>query len=235
METLHDTLNARTRHVTSFKKVIVLSVRLLAALAVFLIAWSFFDSYFPPLTFFDMRALMLASILLAAGIIDRAKGIVPMEITYPLMLAGIVRAVVLSDPSFLLYWFALAIIYLCNVIGGGDVKLLMGMFGLFPHFDFFVVMEIVIIATHLPIVVYRHLRRAANRTFVKELLARIHIRSIELMTGQTTTHELARQVIAQRPSDVELSRRGDRLAIVFSLGGVLYLFLATPAGLNWHL
>jgi hypothetical protein len=125
METLHDTSNARTRHVTSFSKVIVLSLRLLTALAVFLVAWSFFDLHFSPIKFFDARALMLAAILLAAGIIDRVKGIVPMEITYPLMLAGIVRAIVLSDPSFLLYWFALAIIYLFNVVGGGDVKLLM--------------------------------------------------------------------------------------------------------------
>lgn len=235
METLQDTLNARTRHLISFRKIIAMLLRLLGAFAVFLVAWSFFDSHFPPVSFFDMRALMLAGILLAAGILDRAKGIVPMEITYPLMLAGIVRAIVLSDPSFFLYWFALAIIYLCNVIGGGDVKLLMGMFGLFPHFEFFVVMEIVIIATHLPIVMYRHLHRAANRMFVKEICTRIHIRAIEMMTGQTTTQELARQVIAQRPSDVELSRRGDRLAIVFSFAGILYLFLATPAGLNWHL
>ena len=235
METLDDTLNARTRQLKLFKKAIGLSLRLLTALAVFLVAWSFFDSQFPPPAFFDLRALMFAAILLAAGIIDRAKGIVPMEITYPLMLAGIVRAIVLSDPSFLFYWFALAIIYLFNVVGGGDVKLLMGMFGLFPHFEFFVVMEIVVIATHLPIVMYRHLRRTSNRMFVKELLALFHLRAIELMTGQTTTHELARQVIAQRPSDSELSKRGDRLAIVFSFGCVLYLFLATPVGWNWHL
>lgn len=235
METQHDTLNARTRQLRSFKKAIGLSLRLVAALAVFLVAWSFFDSHFSPVAFFDKRALMLAAILLAAGIIDRAKGIVLMEITYPLMLASIVRAIVFSDPSFLLYWFALAIIYLFNVVGGGDVKLLMGMFGLFPHFEFFVVMEIVVIATHLPIVLYRHLHLAKNRMFVKELLVRIHIRSIELLTGQTTTNELARQVIAQRPSDAELSRRGDRLAIVFSLAGIFYLFLATPVGWNWHL
>ncbi len=219
----------------SYKKASALSLRLLAALSVFVVAWSIFDSHFPPLTFFDMRALMLAMILLAAGIIDRIKGIVPMEITYPLMLVGCVRAIVLRDPSFLLYWFALAIIYLFNVIGGGDVKLLLGMFGLFPHFEFFVVMEIVVVATHLPIVIYRHLRRSTDRLFVKELFTRIHIRAIELMTGQTTTHELAREMIAQRPSDAELSKRGDRLAIVFSLAGILYLFLATPLGWNWHL
>lgn len=219
---------------TSFKKEIVLSLRLLTALTVFMVAWSFFDSHFPPLTFFDLRALMLGAILLAAGIIDRAKGIVPIEITYPLMLAVFVRAIALSDPSFLLYWFALAIIYLFNVVGGGDVKLLMGLFGLFPHFEFFVVMEIIIIVTHLPIVLYRRLRRAENRLYVKNLLTHVHLRAIE-MTGQTTTNELARELIVQCPSDAELSRRGDRLAIVFSLAGIVYLFLATPVGLNWHL
>lgn len=219
----------------SCKKATALSLRLLAALAVFLVAWSFFDSRFPPFAFFDVRALLLAAILLAAGIVDRAKGIVPMEITFPLMLAGLVRAIALSDPSFLLYWFALAIIYLFNIVGGGDVKLLMGMFGLFPHFEFFIVMEIAIIVTHLPIVLYRRLRQAENRLFAKNLLTHAHLRAIELMTGETTTHELARQVIAQRPSDAELSKRGDRLAIVFSFAGVLYLFLTTPVGLNWHL
>lgn len=220
---------------SSYKSVVVLSLRLLAASSVFFVAWSMFDLRFSPLTFLDVRAFAFASFLLALGLIDRAKGIVPMEITFPLMLAGVVRAIFLSDPSFLLYWFALAIIYLFNVVGGGDVKLLMGMFGLFPHLEFFIVMEIVVIATHLPIVLYRRWLHGNFRAQVQSMYHWANFRFVELVLGELTPHTLLRRAIVQRPSSETLSRRGDRLAIAFSFAGILYLFLCTRAGMNWHI
>lgn len=227
-----NTTVAQASRRTIFKKAITSFLRLLAALSVFLVAWSLFAPHFPPPGFLDPRALALAAILVTAGVVDIARGIVPMEITYPLMLAGIVRAVLLGDPSFLLYWLALAIIYLLNVIGGGDVKLLMGLLGLFPHFEFFVVLELVVIATHLPIMLSRRLGQ--DHLYFDHAFVWIRVRVIELLAGEWTTQKLVRQVIAFRPTEQELSKRGDRLAIVFSFAGILYVFMMTPAGLNWR-
>lgn len=225
---------SRVRNRIVLKQAITVTLRSLAAVSVFLVAWSIIDSRFPPLGFMDPRALGLAVILLTAGLIDLAKGVVPIEITYPLMFAGIVRAVVVGDPSFLLYWVALAVIYLLNVVGGGDVKLLMGMFGLWPHLEFLVVMEVVVIVTHVPIVLYRRLRHAQGRAQLCYAWNWLQIRFIQLMTGEETPNALAQEAIAQRPTIKELSERGDRLAIAFALGGILYLFLLTPLGLNWN-
>ncbi len=209
-------------------------IRLLAALGVFVVAWSLFDPHLPTLTFFDLRALLLATILIAAGIADLVNGIVPIEITYPLMLASIVRAIITGDPSFLLYWFALAIIYLFNVIGGGDVKLLMGMFGLWPHMEFFIVMEIVVIVTHLPIVLYRRFRDAEARAQVRAACIWLWLKVLDAMLGETPPQNLIRATIAQRPSGEKLSQHGDRLAITFGLAGIVYLLLMTPVGMNWN-
>lgn len=229
-----DAIDMRVSHLTILKKAIIVFLRLLAACSVFLVAWSLFDPHFAPLTFLDPRAVVLAAILLAVGVIDLAKGVVPIEITYPLMLAGIVRAIIVGDLSFLLYWFALAIIYLFNVVGGGDMKLLMGMFGLWPHLDFFIVMEIVIIATHLPIVLYRHLQIGKLRAQWGTIFAWARVKLIDLTIGEATPNDLLRQAIAHRPTSEALSQRGDRLAIAFAFGGIVYLFLMTPVGLNWH-
>ncbi|MCC7165508.1 MAG: prepilin peptidase [Anaerolineae bacterium] len=228
-------IDARVSYLTILKKAVVVFLRLLTAFTVFLVAWSLFDPRFAPLTFLDPRALVLASILLAAGAIDLAKGVVPIEITYPLMLAGIVRAMVVGDPSFLLYWFALAIIYLFNVVGGGDMKLLMGMFGLWPHLEFFIVMEIVIIATHLPIVLYRRLQIENLRAQCRMFFAWVRVKLIDLTIGEATPNDFLRQAIAHCPTSEALSQRGDRLAIAFSLAGIIYLVLMTSAGLNWRL
>lgn len=228
-------MNHQQIRLPSYEKASALSLRLLAALVVFLVAYSFFDSHFPPLALSDLRALLLAALLLAAGIIDRAKGIVPIEITYPLMFAGTVRAIVVGDPSFLVYWFALAIIYLFNVVGGGDVKLLMGMFGLFPNLEFFIVMEVVVISTHLPIVLYRRFGHGHFRVQFESIYRWAHIKFVEVMLGDATPQTLLQQAIVNRPTSETLSRHGDRLAIAFSFAGILYLFLCTPAGLNWHI
>ena len=237
-EWAHSPLNpsaatSRVNPLTVLRKGLLTFIRVLTALGVFVVAWSLFDPHLPPLTLLDLRALLLATILIAAGIADLVNGIVPIEITYPLMLSGIVRAIIMGDPSFLLYWFALAIIYLFNVIGGGDVKLLMGMFGLWPHMEFFIVMEIVVIASHLPIVLYRRFRHAEARAQLHAACLWLWLKVLDVMLGETTPQNLIRATIAQRPSGEKLSRHGDRLAIAFGLAGIVYLLLMTPVGMNW--
>lgn len=224
----------KSNRFTILKTGAIVILRLCAASCVFLIAYSMFDLQFPALKFLDERALGLVVILLFAGVIDLAIGIVPIEITYPLMVAGVVRAIVLGDASFLLYWFALALIYLLNVVGGGDLKLLMGMFGLWPHLEFFIALEAVIIATHLPLIIYRRTRKKNWRAQFQFMYRWTHLKLIEIIAGETTPHKILHQAIVRRPTSETLSHQGDRLAIAFSFAGILYLFVCTPVGMNWR-
>lgn len=212
--------------------------RVLIALAVFGVAFSLFAPSLPPLGFMDVRAVLLAIILLIAGIYDLQTGRVPPEITYPLMGAAIVRALVLKDPVFLLAWGMLIVIYLLHILGGGDSKLLMGLFGLFPFVSFYYAFAIFWVITHYPLMVYWRLRTADGRNRFKHLALFLILQPIHCIAGQMTRERvlhLPQELRETWPSNDDLSRRGLRMAITISLGGILYLALMTPAGLNWQL
>ncbi len=220
-----------------FEKIDALAARLMIALVVFGIACSMFAPSLPPMKFMDVRAVLLAAILFVAGICDLQTGRVPAEITYPLMIAAIVRAIVLNDLSFLLAWGMLIAIYLLHILGGGDSKLLMGLFGLFPSVTFYYAFAAFWVVTHYPLLLYWRLRAPSGRTRFKRLGLWILLQPLHFLVGQMTRERIANlltELSETWPSDDDLSRRGLRMAITISLGGILYLFLMTPVGLNWQ-
>lgn len=214
-----------------------LAARLLIALVVFGIACSLFVPTLPPLKFMDVRAVLLAAILFVAGIWDLQTGRVPAEITYPLMLAAIVRAIVLNDFLFLFAWGMLIAIYLLHILGGGDSKLLMGLFGLFPSITFYYAFALFWVVTHYPLLLYWRLRAPSGRTRFKHLGLWMLLQPLHFLAGQMTRERitnLLNELAETWPSDDDLSRKGLRMAITISMGGILYLFLMTPVGLNWQ-
>ena len=221
-----------------FQKVDELAARLAIAVVVFSIACSLFAPPLPPLGFMDVRAVLLAAILFVAGICDLQTGRVPAEITYPLMLAAIVRAILLNDVSFLLAWGMLIAIYLLHILGGGDSKLLMGLFGLFPSVMFYYAFAMFWVVTHYPLLLYWRLRAPSGRARCKQLGLWILLQPLHFLAGQMTRERMANlltELSETWPSDDDLSRKGLRMAITISLGGILYLFLMTPVGLNWQI
>lgn len=68
---------------------------------------------------------------------DLYQGRVPNFLTLPLMIALLGWRLIGLEIGFLFYWVGCYIFWSTGVIGGGDAKLLMILFGLFPQVSFF--------------------------------------------------------------------------------------------------
>jgi hypothetical protein len=93
------------------------------------------------------------------------------------MLAGIVHAVVLGDPTFLVYWAVLWLAWSARFMGAGDAKLLMGLFGLWPDIRLAWTIAATIFLTGIPYLVIKYrgqwrgaLRGLTWRLFTLQLL-----------------------------------------------------------------
>ena len=99
---------------------------------------------------------------------------VPNAVTYPLMVVGILRAIAFRDGIFPLYWVVFFTLWTTRFMGGGDAKLLMGLFGLFPDFQLAWLVALSILVTGLPYLAYkyRHQWRSIPRTLFWRLITR---------------------------------------------------------------
>ena len=127
---------------------------------------------------------------------------VPNAITYPLMLVGIVRAVSFRDGIFLLYWIVFFTLWTTRFMGGGDAKLLMGLFGLFPDFQLAWLVALSILITGLPYLAYKY--RHQWRTIPRALFWRL----------------ITRQFL---PNQAEFEKEAVPYAFSFCLAGAAYL------------
>jgi Flp pilus assembly protein protease CpaA len=91
-----------------------------------------------------------------------------------------------------------------NIIGGGDAKLLMALFALFPTYNFTLIFGLVTLAALLPLLVLQY--------WGKRPLDALWKMVFRLRTGLFPTRE-------------ELERKGKQYAWVFCLPGVIYLWL----------
>jgi Flp pilus assembly protein protease CpaA len=127
---------------------------------------------------------------------------VPNVVTYPLMLVGIVRAVAFGDSVFLLYWVVFFTLWTVRFMGGGDAKLLMGLFGLFPDFQLAWLVALSILITGLPYLAYKY--RHQWRSIPRALFWRL----------------ITRQFL---PSQAEFEKDAVPYAFSFCLAGAAYL------------
>lgn len=118
----------------------------------------------------------------------------------------------LSDPQaptnlalMLVAWVLVYLIWQLNIMGGGDAKLLMGLFALFPTTDFALFFAVVVVILSVPLIIRQHWGRSPT-SIAHGILGRV-------FTGQFF------------PTREELETRGRRYAWVFCLPGVLYLWL----------
>jgi Flp pilus assembly protein protease CpaA len=100
---------------------------------------------------------------------------------------------------------ALYLLWRSNVVGGGDAKLMMGLFALFPEPQFLLLFAVVGLAVRMPFMLRKYWRRKPS-----DLLAGA---SERLRTGQLV------------PSGEELQERGRSYAWMYCLPGVIYLWL----------
>ncbi len=101
----------------------------------------------------------------------RTKRVSPL-VTLPWMAVALARAVVLRDAALLPFWTGIVILWLLNFYGGGDAKLLMGLFGLWPTERLLWTAAIVSLAVGLPFLIAKH-RRAPLRSVAGGLVLRL--------------------------------------------------------------
>jgi Flp pilus assembly protein protease CpaA len=140
--------------------------------------------------------------LLWIGLDDIRIRRVPNTVTYPLMLIGIVRAVACGDGTCLLYWVVFFTLWMMRFMGGGDAKLLMGLFGIYPDFQLAWLVGLCVLITGLPYLAFKY--RSRWRTIPRTLLWRL----------------ITRQFL---PSQAEFEKDAVPYAFSFCLAGAMYL------------
>lgn len=135
---------------------------------------------------------------------------VPNLVTYPLMAVGILRAMFLRDPGVLAYWGVLWLLWTARFMGGGDAKLLMGLFGLFPDMQMTWLVSASVLVTGIPFLIYKHRRALVD---VRGWWSVLHNLGLRLVTLQLL------------PSQSEFEKEAVPFAFSFCLAGAAYLFL----------
>ena len=100
--------------------------------------------------------LALTAWLVAVAVWDWRRAIIPNWLTLPVMLAtGGVR-LYQGHLHVLAIWVLLYLIWRMNIVGGGDAKLLMGLFALFPTYEFALLFAVLLLAVYVPMIIARH-------------------------------------------------------------------------------
>ncbi|MBI3913102.1 MAG: prepilin peptidase [Chloroflexi bacterium] len=102
---------------------------------------------------FPIALVAWGGLLVMISILDFKFRRVPNVLTYPMMAVGIARAILLTDPNFLPYWGAVWILWSLRFFAGGDAKLLMGLFGLWPDIRLVGITAAVVLVTGIPYLV----------------------------------------------------------------------------------
>lgn len=146
----------------------------------------------------------IAALFVQISVNDFKTRLVPNTITYPLMLIGLVRAFAFRDGIFLLYWAVLFALWTVRFMGGGDAKLLMGLFGLYPDFQLVWFVAASILVTGLPYLAFKY--RREWRTIPSAIFWRL----------------ITRQFL---PSQAEFEKEAVPYAFSFCLAGATYLLM----------
>lgn len=147
---------------------------------------------------FAARVSLLALVAYAAWW-DLKIGLVPPAISLPLLAvafaAALARLVALHDLAFIPYWIGILLLWQLNTLGGGDAKVLLGFFALWPNSQLLWVMLFVHLVVGV-ILLARKYRRVPLRQVAAGLRARLLARQFipteaDLAEGERVTFALA--------------------------------------------
>jgi Flp pilus assembly protein protease CpaA len=149
--------------------------------------------------------MALTAWLVAVAVWDWRRGIIPNWLTLPVMLAAGGVRLYQGHLYVLAIWVLLYVIWRLNIMGGGDTKLLMGLFALFPTYEFALLFSVLVLAALTPTLIVRHWGK----------------RPADLVVGVVSRIRLGHLL----PTQEELRTQGKQYAWVFCLPGVIYLWL----------
>jgi len=150
-------------------------------------------------------SISLSAYLLLAAAWDLHTLQVPNWLTLPALCGVLAWRLAHLDVSFLPFWAACLVSWYVHVLGGGDVKLLMVLFGLFPEVG----------------LVYTFLIGAAVILALLVLWRRARTRKL-----QTGFVSLGQRVLALNffPSARALQEQGEPFTFVIALVGIVYVW-----------
>jgi len=143
--------------------------------------------------------------LIIVAIYDSKQRRIPNWLTLPVMLAAGGYHLYERHWSVLIAWAVMFALWEMHVLGGGDAKLLMGLYALFPDRIFLFMLAESIVITSLPYLVAKYWGQSPA-ALVRGSLQRVR-------TGDLW------------PTRDELQQQGRSLAWTYCLPGVVYLWL----------
>lgn len=149
--------------------------------------------------------ILLTAWFAATAAWDARWGIIPNWLTIPVMLGLGGLRLYQRHWIVLPIWVLIYLLWRVHIIGGGDAKLLMGIFALFPTFEFAVVFSVLLAAVTLPLLMLQHWGRRPG----------------DLLRG--AAHRLQEGPLL--PTQEELEAQGRQYAWTFCLPGLVYLWL----------
>ena len=152
-----------------------------------------------------VRIILSAYLALAAGWDLRTRR-VPNWLTLPLLVAVLAWRVARWDWAFVPYWCGCLAAWLLNSLGGGDVKLLMALFGLFPRVELFYLL-LIVAGTGIGTVLFlRHARARSLGAWFRRLASRLS--RLDLF-----------------PSRSEMEAGAEPFTLFISLAGIAYVWV----------
>ena len=160
------------------------------------------------LSFAGMLALGIRLVLtcwfVAVAVWDWRRAIIPNWLTLPVMLAAGGVRLYQGQTLVLAIWVLLYLVWRVNIMGGGDAKLLMSLFALFPTYEFALLFSVLVLAALTPAMIVRHWGKRPG----------------DLVIGVVSRIRLGHLL----PTQEELRTQGKQYAWVFCLPGVVYLW-----------
>lgn len=154
----------------------------------------------------DYARIALTIYLVLAAVWDLRTRRVPNWLTLPLLAGVLLWRLAQLDFTFVLYWCACLVAWLVNSLGGGDVKLLMALFGLFPQVELFYLLLIVAGAGIGVVLFLRYARARSLGVWFRRM-----------------AHRLSRLDLF--PSRSEMEAGAEPFTLFVSLAGIAYVWV----------
>lgn len=131
---------------------------------------------------------------------------VPNWLTVPLLVTVLAWRLAHLDFAFLPYWLGCLAAWFLNSLGGGDVKLLMALFGLFPRVELFYLLLLIAGVSIGVVLLARHVRARSLGAWLSRSACRLS--RLKLF-----------------PSKAEMEVAGEPFTFFISLAGIAYAWI----------
>jgi hypothetical protein len=150
--------------------------------------------------------------LIAVSFWDHVGRRVPNWLVLPVMFGALVWQVYASIarrtdglPFVAVSWVVLFLMWRANIFGGGDSKLLMALFAMFPTLQFLILLSVAKVVVSVPLLVSEYAAVGLGEIFRRMI------------------HRVSEKRVLPEPE--ELDTRGRSLCWTYALPGVLYVWL----------